>query len=162
MFNKELIDAIREKILLRKETIAVAESVTSGFMQAAISTAKDALQFFQGGITAYNIGQKYRHLLVDPIHALSCNCVSQRVAESMALNRCILFQSQWGIGICGYAAPVPESDHTMYAYYAVAYDGSIVTRGKMKSTQPEGIDTQLFFTETTLQHLYGYLVQNPD
>src|ERR1700712_4651683 len=135
MFNKELIEAIKDKMLQRKESVAVAESVTSGMLQTAFSLAKDALKFFQGGITAYNIGQKYRHLLVDPIHADACNCVSEKVAESMALNVCMLFKSDWGIGVCGYAAPVEESQNRMYAFYAIAYDQHIVTSGRLDSDQ---------------------------
>lgn len=162
MFNKELSDAIREKLVDRKETIAVGESVTSGLLQGALSQAKDAVHFYQGGVTAYNLGQKYRHLMVDPIHADACNCVSEKVAESMAMNTCKLFCSDWGIGVCGYAAPAEESGQQMYAYYAIAYDDHIVTSGKLDSDKKEGIDTQLFFTETILQQLYAYLLQKPD
>ncbi len=157
MFNKELSDAIREKLVARKETIAVGESVTSGLLQAAFSQAKDASYFYQGGVTAYNLGQKYRHLMVDPIHADACNCVSEHVAGSMAIHTCKMFVSNWGIGVCGYAAPSEESGRQMFAYYAIAYDGRIVNSGKLDSDQKEGIDTQLFFTETILQQLYAYL-----
>jgi nicotinamide-nucleotide amidase len=157
MFNKQVIDAIRDKLINRKETIAIAESVSSGFMQAAFSLAKDAIRFFQGGITTYNIGQKYRHLLVDPIHALACNCVSEEVAQSMAINVCTLFHSDWGIGVCGYAAPVPESHDAMFAYYALAYQGKIVTTEKIESTQQQGMDTQLHFVDGILMKLHDHL-----
>ena len=162
MFNKELADALREKLLERKETIAVGESVTAGLLQAALSQAKDAKLFFQGGVTAYNIGQKYRRLLVDPIHAGACNCVSEQVAESMAENVCKMFGSDWGIGVCGYAAPARESNQKMYAYFAISYDHRIISSGKLDSELKEGIDTQLFYTETILQQLYAFLLQDPD
>ena len=76
MFDKKLIDDIGNKFKEKKQSIAVAESVTSGLLQAAFSNAKEASFFFQGGITAYNIGQKSRHLLVEPLHAIEYNCVS--------------------------------------------------------------------------------------
>ncbi|NCI49387.1 CinA family protein [Sediminibacterium roseum] len=162
MFNKELVDAVRDKMIARKETLAVAESVTSGYLQAAISNAKDAKDFFQGGITAYNLGQKYRHLLVDPIHAQACNCVSEQVAESMALHVCELFKSDWGVGVCGYAAAGKESGGEMYAYFAISYDNKIINSGRVESTKKEGEETQIYFTEILLQQLYAYLLQNPD
>src|SRR5690348_6264721 len=98
--------------LLQKEgaTVAVAESVTSGNLQAIFSLAKNATLFFQGGMTAYNIGQKCRHLMVEPTHAIECNCVSQKVSEQMAAEICHLFTSDYGIGITGYASPVPEKN----------------------------------------------------
>lgn len=157
MFDKKQLDNLGQKMISSGQTIAVAESVSSGFLQAAFSQAKNATRFFQGGITTYNIGQKYRHLLVDPIHALACNCVSEEVAESMALNVCALFQSDWGIGLCGYAAPVPESGNATFAYYAIAYNGNIVVSQKTDSTEQEGMDTQLYFVNTILTQFHTHL-----
>ena len=68
---KEFADKAGRLLIKKKNTIAVAESVTAGNLQAVFSLAKDATAFFQGGITAYNIGQKCRHLLVEPTHAIN-------------------------------------------------------------------------------------------
>ena len=89
-YNRALIERIGNKLLTKKQTIAVAESVTSGHLQAALSLAPDASRFFQGGITAYNVGQKYRHLPVEPTHALQCNAVSEKVSADMAQGVCRL------------------------------------------------------------------------
>jgi PncC family amidohydrolase len=94
----------------RQQTVAVAESVTSGQLQTFLSLPDHAMDFFQGGITAYNLGQKTKHLNVDPIHAFACNCVSEKIAETMARNVMTQFNSDWGIGITGYASPVPEKN----------------------------------------------------
>ncbi len=107
LYNEEHIKSIADFMLSRKYTLAVAESVTAGHLQAALSTAEDATLFFQGGITAYNIHQKYVHLNIDPVHAITCNCVSTQVAEEMAESVCRIFGSDWGIGITGYASPLP-------------------------------------------------------
>src|SRR4051794_20552902 len=106
-FEKNLINRIKDLLIQRHQTISVAESVTAGLLQLSLSSAENALDFFQGGITAYNLGQKARHLHIDPIYALSCNCVSDRIADMLALNVCDLFSSDWGIGITGYASAVP-------------------------------------------------------
>ncbi|MEJ0104835.1 MAG: CinA family protein [Bacteroidota bacterium] len=82
-FNKKILEGIGKKLLKKKESIAVAESVTSGLLQLAFSCIPDAACFFQGGITAYNIAQKFKHLEVEPLHALSVNCVSPKVAKEM-------------------------------------------------------------------------------
>lgn len=81
----DIIQSIGNILIERQQSIAVAESVTSGHMQAALSTAPDAAKFYQGGITAYNLGQKSRHLHVEPIHATASNCVSDQVAHEMAM-----------------------------------------------------------------------------
>src|SRR5690606_38898282 len=72
-FPGSYLNDISNILLKRNETIAVAESVTSGLMQVAFSSAQGAIGFYQGGITAYNIAQKYKHLNVEPIYALACN-----------------------------------------------------------------------------------------
>jgi nicotinamide-nucleotide amidase len=131
--NTELVNPIKNYLIKRKETLAVAESVTSGLLQFTLSSADNASGFYQGGITTYNLGQKCRHLLVDPIYSSSCNCVSPRVAEEMALNVSHLFSSQWGIGITGYATPVAESENKLFAYYAVACNGVIVIKEQVTS-----------------------------
>ena len=48
------------------ETIAVAESLTSGHRQALIGSVSGASKVFRGGIIAYMLEQKVRHLGVDP------------------------------------------------------------------------------------------------
>lgn len=157
LFDKKAIELIRSYLLKKQETIAIAESVTSGFIQAAFSTAEEASQFYQGGITAYNIGQKYRHLSIEPIHALACNCVSEKIAQDMALYVCDLFHSDWGIGITGYAAPVPESENKLYAYYAIASRNKIVAAKKIVARKDDSVKTQLLYTNEILTDLGKYM-----
>ncbi|RME71605.1 MAG: hypothetical protein D6781_03935 [Verrucomicrobia bacterium] len=65
-------------------TVAVAESLTCGQLQAAIGAVSGVSAFFLGGITAYAVEQKVRHLGVDPAEALPCQGVSPAVARQMA------------------------------------------------------------------------------
>jgi nicotinamide-nucleotide amidase len=157
MFDDSAIKKIKDLLIERKQTIAVAESVTSGFLQAAISSAPEAIYFFQGGITAYNIGQKCRHLDIDPIHAVECNCVSGKMAEDMALSICRMFTSDWGIGITGYATAVPESGNEIYAWYAIACKGKIVATEKLTADKKDAIDVQLEYVNEVVCRLLGLL-----
>lgn len=140
-------------LLERNETIAVGESVTSGLMQVAFSSAEGSIGFYQGGITAYNIAQKYKHLNVEPIHALACNCVSEKVAIEMALHVCPLFSSDWGIGITGYATPVPESGNEVFAYFAIAFKGEIKRTEKLSPQKDESFNLQFFYCKEVLKAL---------
>jgi nicotinamide-nucleotide amidase len=153
MYHDKSIAAIATKLLEKHETIAAAESVTSGLLQAALSSADNASQFFQGGITAYNIGQKSRLLQIDPIHAIACNCVSQKMAVDMAISVCKLFTSHWGMAITGYASPVPESDGDIFAYYAICYRGRIVDEGRIEGVGSDARQVQLHFANYMLDKL---------
>jgi PncC family amidohydrolase len=143
------------KILIEHgHSIAVAESVTSGHLQSAFSLAQKAMDFFQGGITAYNIGQKTRHLQVDPIHGVSCNCVSEKIAETMARQVAKLFTSDWGIGITGYASPVPEEGiDQLFACFAIAFHGDIVFSQTIIADKDDPAAVQSYYTSHVLKAL---------
>lgn len=153
LFDRSLLQAIGKKLLQKGKTIAVAESVSSGLMQAAFSMMEDASDFFQGGYTVYNIGQKYKHLNVEPIHALSVNCVSQKVANEMAIAVSRSFCSDWGISITGYASPVPESGGKLFAYYAISHNGHIKAKGKIPGVKDKPFNVQVHYTSTVLKKL---------
>lgn len=154
MFDELLINSIADIFKKNKWNVAAAESVTAGLLQAAFSLAENASLFFQGGITAYNVGQKCRHLLVEPLHALECNSVSVKVAEDMSLQVCNMFTSTYGLGVTGYAARIPEKNiNELFAYYSIAAKEKIIESGIIYSTEEEGLKAQLDFTHQVLKKL---------
>lgn len=155
-----VINTIRERLMASGETVAVAESVTSGHLQMAFSLAEQASGFYQGGITAYNVGQKARHLLIDPIHGLQTDCVSERIAQQMASHVCYLFAADWGLGITGYATKVPEQGiHTLFAYYAISHKGTIVAHGKfIAGENDDPMEVRYYFTNQLLAQFVHVIV----
>ena len=131
-FNIDKVNQVKSKLAAMGETIAVAESVTSGLLQFALSSAEAARDYFQGGITTYNLGQKSRHLHIEPIHAESCNCVSEKIAQQMALHVTELFQSHWGVALTGYSSPAPESGGELFAYFCITKQGTVISSGKLR------------------------------
>ena len=149
----DVIQAIGRILIDRQQTIAVAESVTSGHIQVALATAMDAAKFYQGGITTYNLGQKSRHLQVEPIHAIACNCVSEQVAREMALAVCELFNSDWGLAITGYASKVPESNNELFAYYTIVYAGKVMESGRLDPFDGEPTEIQSYYATELVNKL---------
>ena len=153
LVNKKLTEDIAAKLKRNGQTIAVAESVTAGMLQLAIGSATDAACYFQGGLTAYNLGQKFKHLGVEPIHASSVNCVSQQVASQMATNVSEQYASDWGVAVTGYATPVPDSDNKTFAYYAISLNGKIRRKGKIVAGKLEPYEVQRKYVEEILKQL---------
>jgi len=117
-------EAELKELLLRKPelTLAAAESLTAGHVQARIASVSGASGYFLGGITAYSLNQKVRHLGVDRAHARRVNCVSQRVAVEMAEGACALFGADLAIATTGYAEPSPAEKITApMAWWAVCH-----------------------------------------
>lgn len=104
------LEKLKTIMLTKQLTIAVAESLTCGRLQAALGSISGASGFFEGGITTYNINQKTRLLGVDKGHAKTVNSISQQVAFELAEGVSKLFQSDIGIGTTGYAEASPENN----------------------------------------------------
>ena len=151
MFNNKLIDSIKEKLIDSNQTIAVAESVTAGFLQAALASAENASNFFEGGITTYNIDQKVEHLGIDRKKGEDCNCVSDVTAREMALGVCKLFNCDWGISITGYATPVPESGFKLFAYFSICKHGEVLETDKIDLDNQQPAEVQLKYVNTILE-----------
>lgn len=152
-FDPGMLNAIGKGLLKSGSTIAVAESVTSGLLQWALASITDAMKFYQGGITTYNIAQKFHHLQVEPIAAESCHAVSPKVAKEMAIGAARLFGSQWAIGITGFATPVPESGNKRYAFFAIVYEGRVRSAKQLKPRTTVAEDVQLAYANAVLAEL---------
>jgi len=112
-----------KELMLRpkRRTLAVAESLTCGRVQARIGQISGASEFFLGGLTAYALDQKVRHLGVDRAAAAAVNSVSAAVAEQMARGVCALFGSELGLATTGYAEPAPGVPQP-FAWWALVHE----------------------------------------
>lgn len=157
LIESKKLDKIHNALVKSGETISVAESVTTGLLQFSLAQAECANEFYQGGITTYNLGQKYRHLKVEPIHAEASNCVSEKVSREMATNVCQLFNSDWGIAVTGYATDVPESGYKIFAFFSISHKGKIVANRKMSPVKKEGFEAQKYYVTTIIDQLIKLL-----
>ncbi|HLT06420.1 MAG TPA: CinA family protein [Cyclobacteriaceae bacterium] len=128
------LDTIKHFCFDHNLSVAVAESVSSGFLQVLFSSEKEAGLFFEGGITAYSCKQKARHLEIPFEICDPCNGVALEIAQRLALNVCDLFDAKIGLSLTGYASPIPEENiYELYAFGAVALNGRIVFAEKLVS-----------------------------
>lgn len=105
-----------------KLTLAVAESLTSGHVQARIGAVSGASNYFLGGVTAYTLAEKVKLLGVNRAHARRVNCVSQRVAVEMAQGATQLFGADVAVATTGYAEPsATDGVAAPMAWWAIAH-----------------------------------------
>jgi nicotinamide-nucleotide amidase len=147
-----------------RQTLAVAESLTAGHLQARVSAIPGASDYFLGGITAYTLAQKVRHLGVDRAHAESVNCVSPRVAAEMARGACALFGADLALATTGYAEPSPaENVPAPMACWALAHvlaNGVVVVQsGRVEFPGASRTVAQERVAEAALAGLVAYLRQ---
>lgn len=161
IYNEETINLIKDILVGNEESIAVAESVTAGHLQAAFSAGLQASKFFQGGITAYNLGQKARHLHIDPILGGKVNCVAEKIAHTMAVEVSKMFSSDYGIGITGYASIVPECEEEgLFAFFSLSYKQKVVLTSKLSCKEKEPYKVQIDYATQVIEQVYNYLKQD--
>lgn len=143
-------------------TLAVAESLTCGQVQARVGAISGASEFFLGGITAYTLDAKVEHLGVNRAAAKRVDCVSAEVAREMARGVCRLFGSDLGLATTGYAEPSP-ADGVMapFAFWALAHlrRGRAVALfgGRVECPGAARIETQAIISAAVLAELMDYL-----
>jgi nicotinamide-nucleotide amidase len=143
-------------------SLAAAESLTCGRVQARIGGISGASTFFRGGITAYTLDEKVRHLGVKRAAAQRVNSVSAAVAAQMARGVCGLFDSDLGVATTGYAEPAPDAGVTEpFAWWALAHRRRgrfvAVRTGRVECPGATRCDAQQFAADAVLAELIAYL-----
>jgi nicotinamide-nucleotide amidase len=153
-----------KELMLRppRLTLAVAESLTCGHLQARLGAISGASEFFLGGLTAYALAQKVRHLGVDRTQAEPVDGVSAETAGQMARGACAFFGSDLALATTGYAEPVPARGVTHpVAYWALAHrrpDNSLLLRGGSVERPGTGrVEMQAAVADAALAELIRYL-----
>ncbi|KQT16104.1 damage-inducible protein CinA [Chryseobacterium sp. Leaf404] len=149
--QKSLLHNIGQCLSAASETVAIAESVTAGFLQFSFSQIHDASTVFKGGLTVYDKSQKKELMKLGQSHNSDRDLVSGEIAEEMALKISEIFDTDWGIGITGYSQPSEISDFKTFAYFSFAYKGEIILT-KILELHPrtESVNAQLYYTEFLL------------
>ena len=143
-------------------TLAVEESLTAGHVQARVEAVSGASEFFLGGMTAYSLDEKVRHLGVARAAAKKVNSVSADVAEQMARGVCALFGSEVGVATTGYAEPSAADGVTQpFAWWAVAQRGRggrfSLRHGRVECPGASRIDAQKIVADAALAELVSFL-----
>ncbi|AOS44408.1 Nicotinamide-nucleotide amidohydrolase PncC [Lacunisphaera limnophila] len=150
-------------LLLRRPalTLAVAESLTAGHVQARIAAVAGASGYFLGGVTAYSLAQKVRLLGVNRAHARAVDCVSQRVAVEMAAGAAKLFGADLAVATTGYAEPAPgKKIRIPQAWWAICHQrrgAAVVLSGFIEVPGADRVTVQERVAEAVLVELVNYL-----
>lgn len=146
-----------------RRTLAVAESLTAGHVQARVASVSGSSEYFLGGVTAYTIEQKVKLLGVDRAAAKKVNCVSAGVAEQMARGACALFHADFAVATTGYAEPAPKERVTMpFAWWTIAQRQGrrgkfLVRHGRVECPGATRTDVQKIVADAVLAELVAWL-----
>lgn len=150
----------------RRWTVATAESVTVGRLQALIGSVSGSSAYFLGGLTAYDLERKVGLLQVQREHAEQVDCVSATVAIQMAAGAARLFGADLALATTGYAEPTQPGAAGCHMYFAVwdgrSGAGSVARVGRIESSGRDRQQTQAHFAGAVLEQLLEHLGAAPD
>ena len=101
--QQELASRVADLATARGETVAVAESLTSGKIAAALGAAPEAATWLRGGVVAYHPEVK-RNVLNMP----DVPVVSRPAAEALARNVRTLLGADIAVAVTGVGGPEPS------------------------------------------------------
>lgn len=158
-FAAELKKLMRQPPLL---SLAAAESVTGGHLQAMLTSVSGSSEYFRGGITAYTLEAKVNCLGVIRAPARRANCVSQQVAVEMAMGACRLFDADLALATTGYAQPCAEHGVKVpMAWWALCHrqggGSAVVISGHVEVPKANRVTVQHRVAETVIRELIVYL-----
>ena len=97
--------SVVKKLLKKKTTLSVAESITGGGLAAAITEVAGSSSVFLGGVIAYADEIKINELKVDSKTLKKFTAVSEEVAKEMAAGARKKFNTDYAIATTGVAGP---------------------------------------------------------
>ncbi|MFF4210088.1 CinA family protein [Streptomyces sp. NPDC001796] len=95
-------------LMVRGETLAVAESLTGGLVAAELTAVPGASAVFRGSVTAYATDLKRDLLGVDGTLLNTRGAVDPQVAGQMAVGVRKALGADWGLATTGVAGPDPQ------------------------------------------------------
>lgn len=96
---------IGSMIMIRNQSLSLAESCTGGAISALITSVPGSSAYFKGGIVAYSNEIKRDQLAIDRSLIETYGAVSKLVVEDMAINTRLLFNTDYAISVSGIAGP---------------------------------------------------------
>nr|WP_280425341.1 CinA family protein [Nocardia carnea] len=103
--------------------VAVAESLTSGQIAAALGAAGNSGEWFRGAVVAYSRAVKH-HVLGVPDGPVVCAPAAAAMAEGVRT----LFEASLAVGVTGAGGPDPQDGHEPGSvWFGVSVDGSVRT-----------------------------------
>lgn len=123
--EEELEEVVGKMLKRNRETLAVAESCSGGFLGSRITDVPGSSAFFLQGIVAYSNRAKTSLLEVSEEEIKTHGAVSRQVAKAMAVGIKKISKANYGLSITGIAGPTGSSPDKPVGlvYTALAFNG---------------------------------------
>lgn len=151
--------AIAERLAVRGQTLAVAESSAGGLISAAMLSVPGASSYYRGGVVIYTRASVKATLHgavdMDPGTKGACEPFARYLAASAAAR----FEADWGLGETGATGPSanPYGDPAGHAWVAVRGPGDVLEAEHVLTGDDDRVANMGAFAERALNLLAARL-----
>jgi len=150
-----MLKNLASEMILRKYTLALAESCTGGALAAKLVSLPDASKYFLGGIVAYSNAWKERFLHVSRTTLEESGAVSQEVVIEMVKGLLSETEADFAVAISGVLGPGGASLEKPVGtvYVAIAKRGERID-ARLVEAPLERLSAIEFIVQFTIEALY--------
>lgn len=110
-YDDEPIESIVSKLLIdNSKTVCTAESFTGGKIASMLTSIPGSSKYYKGSVVSYSTNSKIKILNVDKASIKKNTAVSREVAQQMADNARLMFDTDFAISATGVAGPDKGED----------------------------------------------------
>jgi nicotinamide-nucleotide amidase len=148
--DDELEESVVHLLTERKQTLALAESCTGGFMAHRLTNVPGASAILWGGVVSYANEAKMKMLGVNPATLAACGAVSEATACEMASGVLKVSGADFALSVTGIAGP---DGGTVEKPVGTVFIGLATQRGVMAKRFLNRFDRETFKYVTSQQAL---------
>ena len=148
---------VGDKLVLRNETIAVAESSAGGLISAALLARAGASAYYFGGAVLYTrrAGRLLTTLTADDTSGMRSS--SPPYAQLLARHQRTRFRASWGLAETGAAGPSGNTYGDPAGHSCLAVDGPVLRERLLRTGQGNRHLNMIAFAMAALELLYEAL-----
>lgn len=144
---------VGDKLVLRNETVAVAESSAGGLISAALLARAGASAYYLGGAVLYTrrAGRLLTTLTADDTAGMRSS--SPPYAQLLAHHQRSRFRADWGLAETGAAGPAGNTYGDPAGHSCLAVDGPVLRARVLRTGQAERHPNMIAFALAALELL---------
>jgi nicotinamide-nucleotide amidase len=156
-----LASVIHDELLARKQTVAVAESVTAGLVGAALTTRAGSSATYRGGLIVYATDLKATLAGVSADLLAQRGPVDPEVAAALAEGVKARLGASWGLSLTGVAGPDEQDGKPVGLLYVGLAGPGIAAQGEAHSLSGDRSQIRTGAVEAALAQLLAALRGHP-
>jgi len=159
-YDDDTLESVVGQLLKKqRQTLALAESCTGGYISHLITKVPGSSEYFNGGIVPYQNKMKIEHLGVKHETIEQHGAVSEQTVREMAEGVCIKFDSDYGLATSGIAGPGGGTEEKPVGLIWLACTGPHGTKVRKMQLTNDRIVNIRFSTVAALHLLHQSLVE---